>query len=230
MAARTRTSGFTLVEVLVALAVFAVVGLMSAQLMSRTLANNEVLGDRSVRLAEVQRAMLILKRDLVQINGRSVRDLFGDPLPPVMIGADGMMEFSRAGWRNPLNSPRAEIQRVAYRIHEGHLHRAWWSVLDRAQDSEPVVQRLLSDVDQVEFFALDTNGDEHGFWPNGLGNAHLAAIIMRLECEPFGIVERIWPVAGTLGTWIPTPATGAGQGEESPEDREEEQAPAGEAA
>ena len=205
-----------MVEVLVALAVFAVVGLMSAQLMSRTLANHESLSERSARLAEVQRAMLILKRDLVQISGRPVRDLFGDPLAPVMIGADGMMEFSRAGWRNPLNSPRAEMQRVAYRIHEGHLHRAWWSVLDRAQDSEPVVQRLLSDVEQVEFFALDANGDEHSFWPQELDDAPLAAIIMRLECEPFGIVERIWPVAGTMGAWTPMPAEGAGEGEGEP--------------
>jgi len=216
MASLRNSRGFTLVEVLVALAVFAVVGLMSAQLMSRTLANHESLSERSARLAEVQRAMLILKRDLVQISGRSVRDLFGDPLPPVMIGADGMMEFSRTGWRNPLNSPRAEMQRVAYRIHEGHLHRAWWSVLDRAQDSEPVVQRLLSDVGQVEFFALDTNGDEHSFWPNQLGGAPLAAIIMRLECEPFGIVERIWPVTGTMGAWTPMPAEGAGEGEGEP--------------
>ena len=201
-----------------ALAVFAVVGLMSAQLMSRTLANHEALGQRSARLAEVQRAMLILKRDLVQISDRPIRDLFGDPLGPVMIGADGLMEFSRAGWRNPLNSPRAEVQRVAYRIHEGHLHRAWWSVLDRAQDSEPFVQRLLSDVDQVEFFALDANGDEHSFWParpagGGQGSAPLAAIIMRLECEPFGIVERIWPVAGTAGAWMPTAGAGGQAGE-----------------
>ena len=227
MAGLRHSRGFTLVEVLVALAVFAVVGLMSAQLMSRTLANHETLSERSGRLAEVQRAMLILKRDLVQISGRSVRDLFGDPLAPVMIGADGMMEFSRAGWRNPLNSPRAEMQRVAYRMHEGHLHRAWWSVLDRAQDSEPVVQRLLSDVDQVEFFALDANGDEHSFWPNRLGEAPLVAIIMRLECEPFGIVERIWPVAGTLGAWTPMPADRAGEGERS---QEEEPAPEREAA
>ena len=208
--------GFTLVEVLVALAVFAIVGLMSAQLMSRTLANHDVLNERSGRVAEVQRAMLILKRDLMQINNRSVRDLFGDPLPPVMIGADGMMEFSRTGWRNPLNSPRSEMQRVAYRMHEGHLHRAWWGVLDRAQDSEPVVQRLLRDVEQVEFFALDANGDEHSFWPtrlgrDGQGGAPLAAIIMRLECAPFGIVERIWPLAGTLGAWLPMPAGGAGE-------------------
>ena len=233
MAVRTR--GFTLVEVLVALAVFAVVGLMSAQLMSRTLANHVVLDERSARLAEVQRAMLILKRDLMQINGRSVRDLFGDPLAPVMIGADGMMEFSRTGWRNPLNSPRAEMQRVAYRMHEGHLHRAWWSVLDRAQDSEPVVQRLLSDVDQAEFFALDANGDEHSFWPTRLGGerqegAPLVAIIMRLECEPFGIVERIWPMAGTLGAWLPMPADGEGGSADEAEDAEDEDEPEGEAA
>ncbi len=227
MAGLGRRSGFTLVEVLVALAVFAVVGLMSAQLMSRTLANHEALGERSKRLAEVQRAMLILKRDLMQINGRSVRDRFGDSLPSVMIGADGMMEFSRAGWRNPLNSPRAEMQRVAYRVHEGHLHRAWWPVLDRAQDSAPVVQRLLSDVAQVEFLALDADGGRHGFWPNETSAASLVAIVMRLECEPFGIVERIWPLGGTLGAWTPGPTDGAGQGEGSPQDREE---PEGEAA
>ncbi|MCY4213973.1 MAG: type II secretion system minor pseudopilin GspJ [Gammaproteobacteria bacterium] len=220
MTALRHRGGFTLVEVLVALAVFAVVGLMSAQLMSRTLANHEILGERSKRLAEVQRAMLILKRDLMQVSSRSVRDLFGDPLPPVMIGADGMMEFSRAGWRNPLNSPRAEMQRVAYRIHEDHLHRAWWPVLDRAQDSEPVVQRLLSDVEQVEFLALDANGDEHAFWPNGAGGASLVAIIMRLECEPFGVVERIWPIAGTLGAWMQGPTEGAEQGERSGDDEE----------
>ena len=221
MTALRRRGGFTLVEVLVALAVFAVVGLMSAQLMSRTLANHEILGERSKRLAEVQRAMLILKRDLMQVSSRSVRDLFGDPLPPVMIGADGMMEFSRAGWRNPLNSPRAEMQRVAYRIHDGHLHRAWWPVLDRAQDSEPVVQRLLSDVEQVEFLALDANGDEHAFWPNEPVGASLVAVIMRLECEPFGVVERIWPIAGTLDPWMPKPAEGAEQGEGSGDDEEE---------
>ncbi|MYE52402.1 MAG: prepilin-type N-terminal cleavage/methylation domain-containing protein, partial [Gammaproteobacteria bacterium] len=62
MAGLRYSRGFTLVEVLVALAVFAVVGLMSAQLMSRTLANHESLSERSARLAEVQRAMLILKR------------------------------------------------------------------------------------------------------------------------------------------------------------------------
>ena len=198
---RSRQLGFTLMEMLVALAVFAVLGVISATLMSQMLTNEERMGQRSERLGEVQRAMSILKRDLMQITNRPVRDMLGDPLPAVVIDSNGLIEFSRLGWRNPLRSPRSELQRVAYRMHDGNLLRTYWSVLDRSQDTEPLTQRLLADVDGVEFLALDANGEQHGFWPlrpgeeNAAGDA-LAAIVMRLECAPFGLVERIWPVAG----------------------------------
>ncbi len=193
--------GFTLIEMLVALAIFAVLGVISATLMSRILAGQEVLDARSTRLAEVQRAMHVLKRDLMQVTKRPIRDILGEPLHSVLIDSDGLIEFSRLGWRNPLQIRRAEVQRVAYRLHEGDLQRVYWNVLDRTQDTEPVVQQLLADVTQVEFFALGVNGEEHHFWPLR-DNApesqewRLAAVIMRLECEPFGVVERIWLVAG----------------------------------
>ena len=191
-------------EMLVALSIFAIIGLLCAQLMSRTLGNHEAVKERSGRLAEVQRAMLMLKRDIMQITGRPVRDILGDSRGPVLIGSDGLMEFSRLGWRNPLGHPRADVQRVTYVVEDGDLYRAWWGVLDRAQDSEPRLQRLLSDVDQVEFFAVDASGQEHTYWPllgelgedAGHSDRRLAAIVMRLESVPFGVVERIWPVPG----------------------------------
>ena len=192
--------GFTLMEMLVALTVFAIIGLLCAQLLGRTLGNHEIVSERSDRLAEVQRAMLVLKRDIMQITDRPIRDLLGDSRGPVLIGSDGLMEFSRLGWRNPLRQQRAEVQRIAYVVEDGDLYRAWWGVLDRAQDSEPTLQRLLSDVDQVEFFALDASGQEHTYWPllgeeASSSSRRLAVIVMRLEFRPFGIVERIWPVA-----------------------------------
>ena len=201
MARRSVSRGFTLVEMLVALAVFAVIGLLSTQLMSRTLGNHKIVGERTERLAETQRAMLMLKRDIMQIADRPIRDLAGDPRGAVLIGADGLMEFSRFGWRNPLRQQRAEVQRIAYVVEQGDLYRAWWSVLDRGRDSDPALQRLMSDIEQIEFFALDASGQEHTYWPL-LGEEaqraerRLTAIVMRLEAEPFGIVERIWPVAG----------------------------------
>jgi len=200
MPARSQNSGFTLMEILVALTIFAVIGVLSAQLINRTLSNQDRITERGERLAEVQRAMMLLKRDIMQITARPVRDLLGDAKASVLIGNDGLMEFSRLGWRNPLRQQRAEVQRVTYMVQDGDLYRAWWPVLDRAPDTEPVLQRLLPEVGQIEFFALDSFGDEHSYWPllpveeEGVEEPRLVAIILRLDSKPFGVVERIWPV------------------------------------
>ncbi len=191
--------GFTLIEVLIVLGIFGIIGLISAQLVNRVLANNEVLSERGARLAEVQRSMQILQRDLLQLAPRGIRDQLGDPLEPLLIGADGMVEFTRFGWRNPLGRPRSELQRVGYVVQEDTLFRAYWMVLDRAPDTEPQLQELLQGVEQAEFFALDMSGNEHSFWPpagdfRNDPNLQLAAVVLRIDAAPFGVVERVWPV------------------------------------
>jgi general secretion pathway protein J len=191
--------GFTLIEMLIVFAIFALMGVMASQIVSRVLASHEILSARGDRLIEVQRAMQIIQRDVLQLNPRSIRDQLGDPSQPVLIGADGLMEFTRAGWRNPLAQSRSELQRVAYITQDDALVRAYWSVLDRDADSEPVLQELLSEVQAIEFFALDISGNEHSFWPLGGTlqtdpDHRLAAILLRIEIAPFGIVERVWPV------------------------------------
>jgi general secretion pathway protein J len=196
---RRNSRGFTLMEVLVVMSVFAIIGIIASQIVSRVLENQQVLAERGGRLADLQRAMLILQRDVMQLNGRGVRDQLGDPLEPLMIGADGMVEFTRAGWRNPLEQPRSELQRVGYLVQEETLYRAYWPNLDRAPQQEPILQELLPGVTQIEFLAVDVTGNEHSFWPL-LGdyaqdpNAALAGIVLRMETEPFGVIERLWAV------------------------------------
>lgn len=181
------------------LSVFAILGVIASQIVNRVLDNQRTLAERGDRLAQVQRAMLILQRDIMQLNPRGVRDELGDAREPLMIGADGMIEFTRAGWRNPLQQPRSELQRVGYVIQEETLYRAYWPALDRAPDTEPILQELLPDVTQIEFFAVDVSGNEHSFWPL-LGdyaddpNTALAGIALRLDSEPFGAIERLWEV------------------------------------
>ena len=192
-----RQAGFTLIEMLIVFAVFALMGVMASQLLSRVLTNQEVLAERGDRLAEVQRAMQIMQRDILQLSSRSIRDQLGDPLEPVLIGADGLMEFTRSGWRNPLAQARAELQRVAYVVENETLYRAYWTVLDRDPESEPQLQELLTGVSEIEFFALDVSGNEHSFWPlegsyQGDPTHALGAILLRVDLAPFGVVERIW--------------------------------------
>ncbi len=194
-----RVRGFTLIEMLVVFGVFALIGVISSQIVSRVIDNQRVMQERGSRLTEVQRAMHIIQRDVLQLAARPVRDQLGDPLPSLVIDADGLIEFTRLGWRNPLGQARSELQRVAYVIREGDLYRVYWRVLDRTPDTEPVLQKLLGDVERLEFSALDLAGDEHSFWPLEAGDAQdpgkrLAAIVLRMETPPFGAVERLWAV------------------------------------
>ena len=197
--AGVRSEGFTLIEMLVVFGVFALLGVIASQIVSRVIDNQAVLSERGNRLVEVQRAMQIIQRDMLQLSGRRVRDQLGDVAEPMLIGADGLMEFTRLGWRNPFAARRAEVQRVRYLTEDGDLYRAYWTVLDRAPDSEPRLQSLLTEVAQIEFFAVDASGNEYSFWPQAGVDPNdperrLAGILMRIDVSPFGTVERLWPV------------------------------------
>ena len=135
----------------------------------------------------------------MQLVDRPIRDQYGDTQRPLIIGTDGVIEFTRGGWRNPLQLPRAEVQRVGYLVQDNKLLRGYWPVLDRAQDTEPAYQTLLTEIEQLEFFALDANGNEYTFWPvpgadPSNPNTSLAGILLRIDIVPFGVIERVWEV------------------------------------
>ena len=203
MRSSNKTLGFTLVEILVALLVFAVVGLLSTRLLSQSIDNQNNLQDRGQRLAEIHRAMRVLQRDIVQLSRRKIRDAQGEELPALMVSDQGAIEFSRVGWRNPLRQPRSEVQRVGYRWQDEKIIRGYWLTLDRSYDAEPAYQTLLENVEAIEFFAVDQLGNEHKQWPlDPEANVvteegetlYLAAILVRAEIAPYGMIERIWQV------------------------------------
>ena len=195
---RRSQHAFTLIEILVALFIFALVALISGQLLSRTLSAQDQLQDRGERLALVHRAMQIVQRDLLQLTNRPIRnsdDL--ERLGPLLINTDGFLEMTRMGWRNPLRHSRSEMQRISYRLEDEKLIRGYWHTLDRGYDAEPAFQTMLEDVKRVEFYVLDIQGEEHKFWPPMRQSEQAAdpiAIILRIEIAPFGVIERIWQV------------------------------------
>jgi general secretion pathway protein J len=203
-----RAAGFTLIEVLVAVAIFALIGIVSAGLLSRTLEAREIAFARADRLEAVQRAVLRLERDLLQIVDRSVRDGFGDVQPALRLDEDGFT-FTRLGWRNPLEAPRSDAQRVRWSVDgEGRLQRHFFSVLDRAQDSEARTQTVLADVTVVDWRIVDADGGRWQRWPpeagetpeallpgaSSTGEAVPVAVRVTLELTPFGRIERLVPL------------------------------------
>lgn len=201
--------GFTLIEMLVALAVFAIIGLMSNQLLMQVIDIGELTEKRGARLVETQRAMEIIRRDIQQLAHRGVRDELGDSQPGFEINELGLLQFTRRGWANPLEHNRSELQRVAYAMLDGTLVRLYWPVLDRATDSLPIRQFLLDDISEMEVLAVDVAGVEHRYWPpeddTGPGAHALAAVIVRMTLRPYGNVERLWTVPMTARAFATPP-------------------------
>ena len=199
-----RRRGFTLLEMVVTVLIFGIVGVLAVQLLSQSVRTTEKVIHRSTVLGEWHRAMNIIEQDLLQINGRQIRDEFGDYLPGVLADSE-QIEFTRGGWGNFLGDQRSEQQRVAYFLHENQLIRRYWEVLDRAQDTEPIDQLLLPTVNSIQFELLDRNGDEHYFWPpssyadEGEIYSPLVAVRVTLDLPQLGTVSHLWLVPISTG-------------------------------
>jgi general secretion pathway protein J len=161
-------NGFTLIEVLVALAVFGVLSVMAYMALGQTLSNADMLGERMERLEAIQRAIRFLDSDLMQAAPRPVRGLLGDGYEPAIrssFASEYALEVTHGGWTNPAGLPRGTLQRSAYRIEDGELIRYHWRVLDRTINNEPIETVLLDGVESIVFRYLSSDGEGTEQWP-----------------------------------------------------------------
>jgi len=175
---RARSRGFTLIELLIAISVFVVMAAMAYGGLSAVITSRETITAALDRSKIMQMAVWRMGNDLEQIVNRPIRDSFGDTQPAIAGSPDIGIVFTRNGWRNPLGEIRSNLQRVSYRIDEDdNLVRAYWRVLDQAQDSAPVESTLVEDVSNVEWRFLDNDRQWQDRWPpnSALGAAGVGA-------------------------------------------------------
>lgn len=148
--------GFTLIEVLIALAITVFVSAVAYSSLSAALRAVESTREVADRTYEINRAWMIISRDLRQFVARPVRDEFGQVEPALTGGpaARFALSFTRGGWHNPNDSRRSHLQRVNYRLEDGALWRDAYPVLDRAPDTEPQQVKLLDGVDYLDLLFL----------------------------------------------------------------------------
>jgi len=200
---KRQSAGFTLLELLVAMGIFAVIGAMALGGLNAIVGQGSQTQEQTDRLARLQRAMRLIATDLASAEPRFVRDELGDSGEKPLI-ADGrggfLIRLTRGGWPNPANLPhRGTLQRVQYRLEDGKLIREYWPVLDRVLGQEPRSEELLTGVTDVKLLFLDDQegaGEWQQQWPPlrdavALDGRRPRAIQLTLELDDWGTIERL---------------------------------------
>jgi general secretion pathway protein J len=203
------TRGFTLLEVLVALAVFAIMATAAYSGLRSVLFTRAAVEKENRRLAAVQLAVFRLEQDIEQTLSRGIRDEYGEPQPALRGGEllNEALILTRAGWDNPLGQPRSNLQRVAYRFGEGQLWRLHWNVLDRGGSVESRELLLLDQVREFRVRFLDQSDAWRNDWPPPAGSgadSNLTsdpdtlprAVEITLTLEDWGAITRLLPLPG----------------------------------
>jgi len=198
------TDGFTLLELLVAVTIFAILSAMAYGGLRSVIDNSQQTERSMQRLQQIQLTMLKISRDLTQLSQRRIRDEYGNSQDYILTveGADVFIEFSRGGRRNPAELQRSHLQRVAYKLEENILSRLYWPHLDRTQEMQPYESILLEEVENVSIRFLDDNNEWHDEWPpltaTGQADANpevLSAIEFTLELQDWGELVRLFMVS-----------------------------------
>jgi len=211
MKSRTRkNNGFTLVEVLVAIAITVIVATLaygSFDSATRAAASSEAVLQE---INGVETVWQVLNADLNHVIDRNLPQaaagVTSGQQTPSFMGGDNqnstsnfvqgqyILRFSRDGWANALQQQRSDLQRIAYRWQDGQLWRDYWTERNQPLEDEPTGSRLLLEnlqAIQIRFLPNTAqnaiNGPWQIVWPAEQQNVNPASGIQRKGRLPLAL-------------------------------------------
>jgi general secretion pathway protein J len=194
--------GFTLLELLIAISIFALLSLMAYSALSSAVRQREQGEQQAYELKGLQMGLLWLERDLQQAVDRPVQA--DTELEPAFeyLPLDGILTLTRTGWSNPLGQPRGQLQRVAYRFDKGKLYRANWFHLDRLANEPPQEAVLLEGLEDWKLRFMNLGRQWQETWPPKDANGKVTealplAVEFSFRKKGWGEIRRIVRLPGS---------------------------------
>ena len=189
--------GFTLIEVMIALAIFVGLSFGVYQVLNQVQRSEAITRESTSRLNQLQKTILIMDADFRQIAKRLFRTNGESSAEYWLLWQDYLLDsdnkgmlFTRLGWSNPNQQfPRGEVVKVGYRIVGKQLQRIWWRYPDTVAGDSGVNSPLLDGVlsFSARFFyqgQWQDDWQEEGALPQ--------AIALRLDLEDLGEITRLY--------------------------------------
>lgn len=195
MIRRTRDRGFTLVEMLIALAIFGMLTAGGVALLSFSVSSQDMTDRQLATLSEIRRAGALMTSDLAQATARPWRDGTGAAQAALAGGGNGdtrILVLVRAGWDNPDQAQRSSLQRVEYRLQDRRLVRIGYTNVDGG--GAAAVTTLVEDVDQATLRFRDRQGEWQAAWRPTDPADLPSAVELVVSSTRFGAVRQLFLV------------------------------------
>ncbi len=192
--------GFTLMEVLIAITIMAMIAALTAQVLQTAIVSGETTDDAAKRTSSVDRTWVMLDTDLRNALPRALLAANNDPLPALYVGRSGdyWLTLLRGGMANPLKISRSELARVGYRLEEGVLWRDIWQDTGTIDRRKAIALKLMTDIKSIQVRVLSdvatsiAAGPWLEDWPNPNDRSKLPrALEITLQTEDFGEIKRL---------------------------------------
>jgi general secretion pathway protein J len=212
-------SGFTLVELLVALFIAAIMFSIGYRTINRGLIDREAVKIKEDRIIAVQNLLRAFEQDFSQLAPRPIREPVGAGFQPAFLAAAGtgnsltggssnsapdLIQFTRGGWANPAGVQRPALARVSYALENGVIKRRHFPVLDPMLGMPPVSRDMLDQVKTLSFRFMNEGRQWQTQWtPNATPDDPATGMRLRpiaieitLELDDYGKILRIIEVPG----------------------------------
>ncbi|WP_151976448.1 type II secretion system minor pseudopilin GspJ [Acinetobacter soli] len=150
-----KRSGFTLVELLVAIAIFAVLSALGWKIFDYLIKTKERNQQHELQIFELQDAYQIILRDSLQLIPMTAN--INGQIRPALSLSDTSLQFSKAGVSDPLKEGLAPYERIEYRYvpSEKMVYRLKYRSLNITNNEQPESSVLLKNVDQFRITVLN---------------------------------------------------------------------------